>query len=187
MDTHINPSAGCLIILGHNLEFRDALYGWYLTAFRHGRIVYQKSEVHFAAVHPTELALYVSDSRREIALCPPKPFPPVFSKHAANLREFYASHKNWCNKNNDPCNPESFDSSLVGQVAINDREHALAFAISYQHIQEVAGDAQKPDGPDKVIYVFRNVDDEARLEYREMLPREIASGMISRACSLPPH
>ena len=143
------------------------------TAQTDGRIVFEKSEVHFAAVHPTVLALYVPHSRRETALFPPNPFPPVFSKHAAKLREFYASHKNWCNKNNDPCNPESFDSSLVGQVAINDREHALAFAISYQHIQEVAGDAQKPDGPDKVIYVFRNVDDEARLEYREMLPSDL--------------
>jgi hypothetical protein len=52
LDTHINPSAGCLVILESNLAFRNVLFGWYLAAPSDGQIVFQRSQVHFAAVTP---------------------------------------------------------------------------------------------------------------------------------------
>jgi HEAT repeat protein len=63
LDTHINPSAGCLVILERNLAFRNALYGWYLATLNGSQIVFQRSEVHFAAVHPAELAAIDPDER----------------------------------------------------------------------------------------------------------------------------
>jgi hypothetical protein len=45
----------------------------------------------------------------------------------------------------------------------------LAFLISYEQIQLVEGDLQKPSGPKDVLYVYRRVDNEAKMEYREML------------------
>ncbi len=68
LDTHINPSAGCLLVVSRNLEFRAALYGWYLAAFGEGLIVFEPSEVHFASVHPAELAVYDARTRQEMAL-----------------------------------------------------------------------------------------------------------------------
>ena len=77
-------------------------------------------------------------------------------------------NEDWCNKNNDPCDPEYFDSSLQGPVATNEKEQALAFVISYERIQMVEGDVQKPSGPKEVVYVYRWVGEEATMEYREL-------------------
>jgi hypothetical protein len=169
LDTHINPSAGCLIILERNLAFRNALYGWYLAAASDGQIVFQRSEVHFTTVHPAELALYDLKTNRETPLFPRKPFGSVRSEYIAKLRDFYRTQDEWCKENNDPCDPENVDSALYGEVAVNESEHALAFVISYENIQQFLGPVRKPDGPGKVVYVYRHVNDEAKLDYREML------------------
>src|SRR5262249_14340150 len=83
------------------------------------------------------------------------------------------THQEWCNKNNDPCDPEVVDSRLEAEVAVNDSENALAFVISYKHDQDFEGPVQRPDGPAAVAYVYRNVNDEAKLDYREVLLSEL--------------
>jgi len=45
--------------------------------------------------------------------------------------------------------------------------------ISYEHVQNFEGPVQKPDGPPAVAYVYRNVNDEAKLDCREALPSEL--------------
>ena len=172
LDTHINPSAGCLLILSQDLKTRAALFGWYLARFSDDSVVYQRGEVHFAPVHPVELALYNWRTGREVALFPRKPFQAVRLAHILRLREFFSTREEWCKTNNDPCDPEQMDSSLVGDVATNDSEHVLAFMISYQQIQ-VTKDAQKPSGPANVVYVIRHADDPARLDYREILLTDV--------------
>lgn len=169
LDTHINPSAGCLLILDRNLAFQNAPYGWYVLALDDTQIVFQRSEVHFAAVHPTELALFDLKTNRETPLFSRKPFQRVRAEYTAKLGDFYRTHQEWCKENNDPCDPESVDSTLDGQVVVNQREHALAFVISYDRIQDFAGTVQKPDSLGKVVYVYRGANDEAKLDYREML------------------
>lgn len=172
LDTRISPSGGCLLILSQDLKPRGALFGWYLAHFRDDSVVYQRGEVHFAAVHPTELALYNWRTKRDTPLFPRKPFQAIRLAYIQELREFFSTRREWCNKNNDPCNPEEMDSTLVGDVAINDSEHALAFLISYEQIQITDGE-QKPSGPGKVVYVIRNVNDPAKIDYREILLAEI--------------
>ncbi len=173
LDTHINPSAGCLLVVSRNLEFRAALYGWYLAAFGDGLTVFQRSEVHFAPVHPAELAVYDARTGQEMALFPRKPFQAIRSAYGAKLAEFYRTHEDWCMRNNHPCDPESVDSSVVGDVVTSAQEHALAFVISYDAIQDFPGDLKAPPGPGKVVYVYRHVDNEATLEYRELLLSDI--------------
>ena len=173
LDTHINPSAGCLLVVSRNLEFRAALYGWYLAAFGEGLIVFQRSEVHFASVHPAELAVYDARTGQEMALFPRKPFQAIRSAYGAELAEFYRTHEDWCMRNNHPCDPESMDSSVVGEVATSAQEHALAFVISYDAIQKFPGDLKTPPGPGKVVYLYRHVDNQATLEYRELLLSDI--------------
>ena len=123
-------------------------------------------------MHPTELALYNWRTKRDTPLFPRQPFQAIRLAHIQELREFFSTRRDWCNKNNDPCNPEEMDSTLVGDVAINDSEHALAFQISYEPIQITEGD-QKPSGPGKVVYVIRNVNDPAKIDYREVLLADI--------------
>jgi hypothetical protein len=151
---------------------RKALFGWYLARFSDDNVVYQRGEVHFAPVHPAELALYNWRSGREVELFPRKPFQAVRLAHIQRLREFFSTRREWCNKNDAPCDPDQMDSSLLRDVATNDSEHALAFLISYQQLQGTL-DEQKPSGPDKVVYVIRHSDDPARLDYREILLADV--------------
>jgi len=131
------------------------------------------AKMHFAAVHPAELRLYDLKTNRETSLFPRKPAQRIRSEYTATLRDFYRNHQEWCNKNNDPCDAEVVDSALEGEVAVNDSEHALAFVISYQHVQDFEGPVQRPDGPAAVAYVYRDVNDEAKLDYREVLLSEL--------------
>jgi hypothetical protein len=169
LDTHISPSAGCLLVLSRDLKLRAALSGWYLGHFDDDSVVHQVSEVHFAAVHPAEVALYNWKKKRHTPLFLPKTYSPILLTHIANLRAFYQAHKDWCMRNNSPCDPNRFDSSLSGRFAIDNRDHAVAFVISYELIQVFPGDVHPPSGPGEILYVYRWVDDESRMEFREIV------------------
>lgn len=168
VDTHINPSASCLLVLSADLRLEIGLYGWLERMLGEDTLIYQRSQIHFAPVHPAEIALYDLRTRRDVTLFPRKPDSAIRRARTAQLAEFYKVNKEWCNKNDDPCDPENFDSGLQGEVATNEAEAAVAFLISYEQIQLVGGNVQKPSGPKDVLYVYRRVNDEAKMEYREM-------------------
>jgi hypothetical protein len=172
VETHINPSAGCVLIVSKDLKLTAELDGWVLGHFDDGTIVYHRSQVHFATVHPGEIAVYSEKSKREFTLFPPKPDSPIRARLSGELREFFRTHQAYCAKANDPCDPETFDSELEEKVALDEREHAVAFAVSYE-LQGYGQDEQKPSGPSRVIYVYRNANDETKVEYRELLPEDI--------------
>jgi hypothetical protein len=169
LDTHINPSAGCTLILTADMKLETSLYGWLVGRLGEDTLIYHRSQIHFAPVHPAEVALYDLRTKRDVTIFPPKPEPAIRRARAAQLTEFYNSNEGWCNKNNDPCDPEYFDSDLQGEVATNEAESALALLISYEQIQLVQGDVQKPSGPKNVLYVYRGLGEHAKMEYREML------------------
>jgi hypothetical protein len=169
LETHINPSAGCVLILSPELKLEASLYGWIVGKVGEAGLVYHRSEIHFAPVHPAEIALHDLRTRRDITLFPPKPDQTVRLARIAQLKEFYRTHESWCNKWNDPCDAEQFDSTLEGEVAVNEEEQAIAFVISYEQIQFYPDDEQKPSGPREVLYVYRHVNDDAKIECREML------------------
>jgi hypothetical protein len=172
LDTHLSPSAGCLLVLSADLKLEAGLYGWLVGQLGEDRLIYHRSQVHFAPVHPAELALYDLRTKRDVTIFPPKPESPIRRERMLQLQGFYKGNEDWCNKNNDPCDPEYFDSSLQGPVATNEAQAALAFLISYEQIQLVQGDVQKPDGPKDVLYIYRGVGDEAKMEWREMMLAE---------------
>jgi hypothetical protein len=168
LDTHLSPSAGCVLILAQDLKLQASLYGWIVGHLGDEELVYHRSQVHFAPVHSAEIAVYDLQSKRNMAIFPRKPFQAIRQARIAQLQEFYRTREAWCRENNDPCEAEEFDSSLAGEVISDQREQALAFVISYKQIQVFSGD-QKPSGPAEVVYVYRHVNDEAKMEYREML------------------
>jgi hypothetical protein len=169
LETHINPSAECVLIVSDALKLQESLYGWLVAHLGEDILIYQRSEVHFAPVHPAEIALYDLRTKRDVTIFPPKPEPAIRRARTAQLQNFYKENQEWCNKNDDPCDPESFDSELGEKVVTNEAEAAVAFLISYEQIQLVQGDVQKPSGPKDVLYIYRGVNDEAKMEYRELL------------------
>jgi hypothetical protein len=168
LDTHLSPSAGCVLVLSQDLKVQASLYGWIVGHLGDDELVYHRSQVHFAPVHSAELAVYDLQSKHDIAIFPHKPFQAIRQARIAQLQEFYRTREAWCRENDDPCDAEEFDSSLEGEVISDQRGQALAFVISYQQIQVFSGD-QKPSGPGEVVYVYRHVNEEAKMEYREML------------------
>jgi len=168
LETHINPSAGCELVLSRDLKLKASLYGWMVGHFGDGGIVYHRSLVHFATVHPAEIAIHDPSTGKDFTIFPHKPFQEVRLQLTEELRDFFKTHQDYCQKANDPCDPELFDSSLNGKVIIDDREHAVAFIISYE-LQGYGQSDDKPGGPSEVVYVYRHVNNEARMEYREML------------------
>jgi hypothetical protein len=168
LETHINPSAGCEILVSRDLKLKTSLYGWTVGHFADGGVVYHRSQIHFATVHPAEIAIFDPPTGKDFTLFPHKPFQEVRLQEIDGLREFYKSHADYCQKADDPCDPEYFDSSIKGKVVTDDREHAMAFIVSYE-VQGYGQDEHKPGGPPEVVYVYRHVNDEAKMEYREML------------------
>jgi hypothetical protein len=167
LNTHISPSAGCLLVLSADFKLEAGLYGWLVGRLGDDKLIYHRSQVHFAPVHPAEIAVYDLRSKRDVTFFPPKPESPIRQARTQQLQSFYKGNEEWCKENNDPCDPAYFDSALEGEVATNEKEQALAFVISYEQIQLVQGDVQKPSGPKDVLYVYRGVT--AKMEYREML------------------
>jgi len=173
LETHINPSAGCVLILSDDLKSLGSLFGWLVGRLGNDLLLYERSQVHFAPVHPAEIAVYDLRTKRDETIFPPKEATPVRQARVAQLREFYKPNEAWCHKNDDPCDPESFDSDLQGDVLTNDAEYAVAFLISYEQIQLVQGDVQKPSGPKDVLYIYRHLDDPAKAQVCEMLLSDV--------------
>lgn len=172
IETHINPSAGCALVVSKDLKLTATLDGWVLGAFSDGALLYHRSQVHFATVHPAEIALYDTKSRKDFVIFPPKTETPVRRKLTSALTDFFKAHQDYCAKANDPCDPTIFDSDLDGKPALDDLDHAVAFLISYE-LQGYGQDEAKPAGPANVVYVYRNANDESKLEFRELLPDQI--------------
>ena len=172
IETNLNPSAGCTLIFSADLKLEETLFGWVVGKLNDDELIYERNEVHFAAVHPVKIDLYSVRSKQDIPLFPRKPYQSIWNARVEQMKKFYRTRQPWCKTNNDPCDSEQFDSALVGDVAVNDKEKAVAFVISFEQIQVFDGE-QKPSGPGQVVYVYRNADDESKLEYREMLMSEV--------------
>jgi hypothetical protein len=125
---HLNPSASCTLVLGRDLTLRAVLPGWPIAGLPDGRIVYQKSQVHFAAVHPMELVLFDPNRLADVPLYPRPPHQAVRAAHVARMRQAYTDA--WCAPRNHPCDPELFDESLASEVVVSPRGDALAFVVA---------------------------------------------------------
>ncbi|HYM91636.1 MAG TPA: hypothetical protein VEW91_08395 [bacterium] len=132
LGTHLNPSAGCTIVLSRDLAVQAVLPGWVLAVFGDGTIVYQRSEVHFAPTHYAELSLYDQTHRRDVQIYPMKPYQRIRTEHINRVRQVY-SNEAWCRAHNHHCDPELFDNFLVGEVAISDATRALAFQVAFDN------------------------------------------------------
>jgi hypothetical protein len=155
IDTHLSPSAGCLVVLAENLTVTRALYGWYLAAFHSGLLVFHKSEVHFAPTHPMEIALYDLRRSTETSLYPP-PADPIRVAYIEKIRTAKPS-EDWCRQHNSHCDAEQFESELTGRVVISEETQSLAFVARFGPVGLISEEITKhsPEWIEDVVYVFR--------------------------------
>jgi hypothetical protein len=171
LNTHQSPSAGCLLILNRDLKWKTSLYGWFLTGLGKDRVIYHRSQIHFAPVHSLEMGMYDLAADGDLTIFPPQAATPIRDELTRRLGEFFVARQNWCSTNNHPCDPTWFDSALVSDVAVNAEQDALAFVVSYEAIQDFR-EEKPPAGPSAVLYVYRHVSDSSKRQLREILLEE---------------
>lgn len=121
--THINPSATCTLVLDTDLKLKENFFGWILEMAGPYAIV-EMNQIHFAAVHPAELAIFDSERLDWSQIYPIKrdPARDAFSKELTTR----APDKKWCLENNNPCDPSNFDVDIRG---INVSPDATSFTF----------------------------------------------------------
>lgn len=179
-----------VLVLSKDLEVRAGLSGWFLAEFADGTVVYHNSQIHFAPTNPAAVSIYQPARDSSFRVYPIQPYQPVRTAHIEKVRAAYGDG-NWCRERNHHCDPELFDNQLLGIVEINDQTRALAFVIGFDNTV-LGTDAERGSGnaPEstEVVYVYRNVDDPERIEYKEMLFEEFQArfGDIPLSESLEP-
>jgi len=173
LGTHLNPSAECLLLISSELEVRAALCGWRLASFADGSLIYHRCQVHFAPVHALEVGLWNSRTGRDYTLFPRQPFQRIRLAEIEKQRAFFQENLEWCDIHNHPCDADWINSSLQGNVVVNETSDAVAFVVDY------GSDPDNPNAPPvslghrKAVYVYRKVRDESSLEFRELSPHDI--------------
>jgi hypothetical protein len=165
LDIHLNPSAGCVLLLTSQLRLKRVLSGWVIGSFSSGDMIVEHSQVHFAPTHPLQLDIYDPGADTIQQIFPPKndPFREDFmSDLHDNISEDY------CRRENASCNPADVDTSAEG-FETSDATHSFAFLANFSSIgfgpkaEDVVGDR-------KVLYVFRHRG--SNWNYREFLANE---------------
>ena len=118
IDTHVNPSAGTVLVLSRSLQLITALNGWTELLLPGGALVYQKSMVHFAPTHPAELRIFDPASMRDTSLYPTLPYDAVRLQYTERVREIYSRlGDDWFRLNNHHMMAELFESRIGTPVA----------------------------------------------------------------------
>lgn len=167
LSAHLTPSAEITYILSNDLKFQDALYGWILAIFDNETIVYHNSQVHFAPTYHAEISIYNPITKKTRMIYPMKPYQNIRLEDIKKVKEAYDK---WLKKGNDHGDPELFDNSVKGDVAINNSTHSLAFVISYENeeISEAFPEETTPKTMD-VVYIYKNVNNGKKIKYKEVL------------------
>ena len=70
VNTHTSPSAARLLVISHTLRVKHEIDGWPVLLLDDGRVVFQRSMVHFAPAHAGVLAVYDPKADRESDVYP---------------------------------------------------------------------------------------------------------------------
>ena len=151
IDTHYNPSAGCVIVLSSKLEFKTALSGWLLGFMGAEYAILRRSEVHFMSVHPLHIAVF-DVGRNQSTEIYPYNNDPQRRQFSRLLRPLIL--EKWCLENNAACDPGNFDTDLRGNVIVN--ETGKLFGFQAQFDAAGFGAATEKQVPARsVAYIFR--------------------------------
>ncbi len=168
IETHVTPSAVCLLLLSPHLALRTTLYGGLLGMLGERCAIVQRNEIHFAAVHPMRIAVY--DLRLDRLT---EVYPPVQDAYRRQFSRALQSHMpsdDWCRIANAQCDPRNFDAELVDTVAVNEAAKVFGF-VARCDAGGFGDEGATPVKPLEVAYVYRLRA--GRWEHREFLPERL--------------
>jgi hypothetical protein len=151
IETHVNPSAGCVVVLSSALSTKAALSGWLLGLLGPDYAILRRSEVHFMSVHPLHIGVYDLKRNRTVEVYPPK--VDRLRRQYSRLIAPHISEK-WCMESDAQCDPENFDTEVKGGLAVNEAAKAFGFEAEFDAIG-FGDDAQQQTPPRSAVYVFR--------------------------------
>jgi hypothetical protein len=173
VSTHINPSAGCLLILDTDLKLVHTLYGFDPVEVAPEGIVIIENMIHFAPVHPERLQFADLATGKMQELYPPKG-DVLRAKLARENKREMPSHDT-CARMDDPCNPQLFDEDILSLTS--DGKGQFAFIAT-----QFANHATQADTPPEtvtsqaVFYLYKLVQGSWRYCEREADASEASSG-----------
>jgi hypothetical protein len=151
IDTHLNPSAGGLVVIDKDLKNVSILFGWLLTLLPDESVIYYRGQTHFAPTHPAELWIYDRNGR-DRRLYPNPPHQPIRKAYIETVRRIYDEKgEQWFRENNHHGDPELFDASITDVVA-NSATDSVAFIATF------GGDGQIPTPAENVLVICRSVE-----------------------------
>src|SRR5262249_2825449 len=113
--------------------------------------ILRRSEVHFTSVHPMHIAVFDVRRNQSTEIYPYKDDP---QRHQfSRLLKPLISEK-WCVENNAQCDPENFDTSLLGNVIVNKTFRVFGFQAQFDATGFGAA-AEKQVPARTVAYIFR--------------------------------
>jgi hypothetical protein len=154
IDTHYNPSAGCLVLLTSELDYKTALSGWLIGLIGADYAIVEGSEIHFMSVHPLHIHVFDLMNNRLVQMYP-FDHDSLRSRYS-KLIERHISDQ-WCHQANAQCDPTNFDVTLEDEVATNEAAKVFGFTAQF----DAAGfgeDAESHVPPVRVAYIFRQRD-----------------------------
>lgn len=128
--------------------------GWLLGPIGGDYAIVEASEVHFMSVHP--LHVQVFDLKRHL-LVQLYPFDkdPFRNSYSQLIEAHISNH--WCEKFNAQCDPQNFDVSVEGQVAINEAEKVFGFEARFD-ANGFGEEAESRVSSAHVAYIFREAN-----------------------------
>jgi hypothetical protein len=167
IDTHYNPSAGCVIVLSSRLAFQAALSGWLVGVMGAEYAILRGSEVHFMSVHPMHLLVFDLKRNQSTAVYPYQNDPQ--RRQFSRRIEPHISEK-WCMEHNAQCDPENFNTDLKGDLIVNEQARVFAFQAEFDAYG--FGDAAEKNVPSRTAaYFFRERG--GKWEHREFEGRQL--------------
>lgn len=132
LDTHINPSAGRLVVLSHDLKLLGALDGWSLVLLPDESVVYHRNQVHFAPTHSLAISVFDPATQKDPQIYPPKPYQDVRSNFIERVEKAYKQRgEDWFRINNHHMNVELFDSALWSSITVDASAKTMAFSVRF--------------------------------------------------------
>lgn len=166
---HNNPSAGTALVLTRALEPIAAIYGFPQFSTTTNAFIYVRSQVHFAPTHWLELYVYDPASGVDRQFYPVRPYDRPRTAFMAKMTKAYAAAgRAWCAENNHHCDPELFDSELIGRAAVNRETDSAAFLVRFGN--EPGWGRPGPDSkvpPERVVVTCRHLSKPADITCSE--------------------
>ena len=176
VETHINPSASCTLVLDASLKVRRTLFGWRLAQLGPNTMLMHEDRVHFVSTHSARLAV-VDLGRNETQEVYPPDGDPLRAAYSKDLKSHLPPQET-CAARNWGCDPDTFEEDLVNPVFADASTGRFAFVMTYA--PDAFGDeAERAIGRRSVLYVYRRSAEGWTYCQQELSDQDIKSRMAA--------